>query len=462
MGAYPVSYRNGAKPYQQVARPGLSNAPSNGTLLEQAIAASELRHANPLLYESIRNADAREDFRRVGVALRRDYQDAIVRAAKAEKYIEGAKVQVLKVPWRRVPILATVDAAVNAAALVESLLPMQRPGSPDGYTSIYGPYEYGYPWSGDMASSYQSFNGPLTMQAITAYPLGYAFPDAPPFIGIWIHTVTPNLDRWAHVQTYAKDIGTEGTVQWRTITEVVPMGESAKAAALAYWALPKRQLDPALNGQPSNRTQPILKRQLQPTVQTAQGLVHAFQVSTTYHADGSITPSRGPTSPDRKPPYSPPNIGNGGNAIKERKMIATIGQASLIGRAVNAITESLDVLDAAWLAIPPDKRPGMVWRAGPRRRKAAGEVWYSWDETVLKDGERGHWVRKWNPNPTYKAQWIYDHYEDVSAKAFVHNLLVNQLEDAAIGKASSATTKNLQPWYNKGKNPVGVFTGPAL
>lgn len=131
--------------------------------------------------------------------------------------------------------------------------------------------------------------------------------------------------------------------------------------------------------------------------------------------------------------------GKAGARTRERKFIANLKAANLIVRAFNWATESSDAIEAVWEAIDKEHHPAY------RYSKKKGEyvrIYYPPPQEMLKDiWDRAKWI-DWN-----EALW---------------NLLVNQLQDAAIGKLGSAQQKAAKPLLEKMGRPVGFGTGPAL
>lgn len=97
------------------------------------------------------------------------------------------------------------------------------------------------------------------------------------------------------------------------------------------------------------------------------------------------------------------------------------------------ITEGLDVMDAAYKALP---------------KSVKGGVWY--------DRKEKRWKRK--DNVLERAQKVYEHLDLIDKDQFVMNLLDDYFQDWLIGKTSGALDKVLKPVYDKTGTPIG-FTG---
>lgn len=103
-------------------------------------------------------------------------------------------------------------------------------------------------------------------------------------------------------------------------------------------------------------------------------------------------------------------------------------------RAMHYVTETGDVVDAIYDAIPEDKQI-------PVNRKGAD----------------GTWVK---PSLSDKVRHIYENMDNVDWDMAWANVVVNNMVDSVIGKTSNQTMSNLK---NAGwKFGAGVGTGPAL
>lgn len=136
----------------------------------------------------------------------------------------------------------------------------------------------------------------------------------------------------------------------------------------------------------------------------------------------SSLPSPGATVPVSPPavsyapgqnPVAVPPAGNQppARAERERKFRGNAATRFLLSWAVNGITESLDVVNAAYKAIPFELRKEL-WKA-----------------------QRGKISTK------EKIQFVWENWDKIEGEDFVKELVKNQIEDFLIGKAGQATKR---------------------
>lgn len=129
-----------------------------------------------------------------------------------------------------------------------------------------------------------------------------------------------------------------------------------------------------------------------------------------------VYPPVGQIRPEHR--YEPP-----GPRVKERKMIMSM--TGILATAVNITTESLDVLDALYWAVPAE----------------------------FRHGERA---------PQKRAEVVYRHFLDIDILDALKNLIVNQVTDAAVGTVGRKQADfNRLVWEETGVN-VHIGRGPAL
>lgn len=134
-----------------------------------------------------------------------------------------------------------------------------------------------------------------------------------------------------------------------------------------------------------------------------------------------------------RPRQRPP--GRTRERVRERKQIANPAAGSLLGRALNFYTESLDFLNALHQALP------IKYRTPPREVR------------------KGVFVP---PRPHRKAMDLYEHYDKIDVDKAIKNILFMQAQDALIGKLNRGINRNLAPWYDRLGRPVGITVGPAI
>lgn len=148
--------------------------------------------------------------------------------------------------------------------------------------------------------------------------------------------------------------------------------------------------------------------------------------------DAVISPTRITTAPPGHKPRPP------GPGVKERKMIANL-PPGLLAKAINAATESRDAVNAIYDALPGKIRKDLWRKYAPKGQ--AGVI----PEVPIHR----------------KIEALYQHAGEIDVGKAIGNLLMNQAEDKAIGKAN----KLLQKGYRSkafGGRAVGFGTGPAF
>lgn len=114
-----------------------------------------------------------------------------------------------------------------------------------------------------------------------------------------------------------------------------------------------------------------------------------------------------------------------GRNEKERKFVGAINRRSALGKALNFVTEGLDILNALWDALPDGaqtKKKGVVTR------------------------------------PDQKLRDLYDNWEQVDWDRAFDNIIENQVEDYVLGKAGQKLAKA----NRLSGHSFGYGIGPAL
>lgn len=152
--------------------------------------------------------------------------------------------------------------------------------------------------------------------------------------------------------------------------------------------------------------------------------------------DWEIKPEPDPRFPTTRPPRPAPHARRPPRPRREKERKRRSAAAGLLWWAANMITESTDYIKAAYNALP--------WKV--RRFK----------------GKNGKWMDK-DITPQDRLNRIHDHIEDLDIYEFAKNVAINNLQDAALGKASQQIQKlnGLLSKYGYDR-PVGIETGPQL
>lgn len=122
-------------------------------------------------------------------------------------------------------------------------------------------------------------------------------------------------------------------------------------------------------------------------------------------------------APQTSPEFHP---GPPGPGVRERK-VRVSGTATVL-RGLNAVTESLDFIEALWWALPQQYRT-------PYAR------------------------------PHQKVIDLYNHIEHINVREAVTNAMVMQFQDMAFGRASQIA--NTHQFVDRGI-PIGNLVGPAI
>ena len=121
---------------------------------------------------------------------------------------------------------------------------------------------------------------------------------------------------------------------------------------------------------------------------------------------------------------------------KERKQRLTPHGASVVGRAVNWLSETGDFIEAIWWALPAKYRSPPEW-----------------------DPIQGRWH---SVGHAQKARDIYDHLEHVDMNKALNNLMMEQLGDMTAGKVGQGIAASNQKMGQFGGQWNGWALGPAL
>lgn len=133
--------------------------------------------------------------------------------------------------------------------------------------------------------------------------------------------------------------------------------------------------------------------------------------------------------------WAPPGPG-----VKERKFVMAIDQGSPLGRAINLITEGLDVLDCFHKALPKHLR------AKPKRLPAS--VGYA----ERRFGRRA-------PTPQAKAMAVYRHINHLDVGEALVCIVSENAEDTIFGRAGRHAGEAAR---RVGRSGPGFQVGPAL
>lgn len=161
-------------------------------------------------------------------------------------------------------------------------------------------------------------------------------------------------------------------------------------------------------------------------------------------------PSPAPEPSPAPTPFPPPGATGGpvvrwgprvrqrpGRREKEKKVRSLPGAAQIVYRAANWVTETADLVDSFWWALPAKYRSRPV-RVGD------------------------HWEK-----PPLQAQLrdLYRHWDKVDMDKALKGVVNNMLEDAAIGAFGEASKRGARASMDAGfrhNSPFGFGTGPAL
>lgn len=326
------------------------------------------------------------------------------------------------------------------------LRPAPTPGGAGGgWVKIAGDFFYDEPYlGGPTIASSQWFNAPLGGQAIfpqIPLQIGFSIPADWDTLGYWIPSIYGN-GRYAHNRSYLREYPTPGgsPLIWPEVFVPVPevpaqpdwrydpMGRPIDQPLGVPRPVPYRNI-PRLNPRPdwpesrSSGPSPAEERWpfrtgpgRHPTPRDLGFAEPRTIPSSVPGVSVRVRPNPRPLSP---PPAKPP-----GKDTKEKKTIMNVASGSFVGRVINAVTETKDVVDAIYDALPYSIRKKY------RNNIPAQE----------------------------KAKIIYANLGKVDMQKAIENLAWNQVEDFAYGKLGKAVGKA----NRRIGRPVGVQTGIAL
>lgn len=205
---------------------------------------------------------------------------------------------------------------------------------------------------------------------------------------------------------------------WHAFPQYLPVSPPPMANPFLQ-PLPFRQL-------PNREDSPYRQTSNGPKV-GVRGWSYPSEVLNDYavsHAFNGRKPLPAPRVHDREPPR---------RGTKERKVGVPAAMVPIL-KAVNALTEGLDFLDALYDALP-------------RQAKA------KWRDTNYE------WL---NPTPSAKLAAVYFHAEQIDLSQALENLVVEQLKDIAygrIGRMGAETSRILGRPYGTGLNSLTRLTG---
>lgn len=299
------------------------------------------------------------------------------------------------------------------------------------YTGAQHPNSGMYPFIGALSC-------PIPLQAVTPPPLSTYFTNAAT-VSMCIFT-NPGINRYTIVASWTRTVG-------QTSPFLIPHGTPVTA--------PMPNLNPNLNPLeiPIFQAMPLFK----PVP------FHRLKAAEEYKKDlyEWISPSRiAPRAvpfprlmplPNGKPyiNLNPETLPEGGQSVqtfpttrpataggfkfrppgkgtKEKKLKLQLG-GTAVGGIVNLVTESLDVLNAFWHALPHTSREG--WRS---------------------------------PTPQKKVEILYRHINEVNYSKAFENLLVNEVGDRLIGGVARQTQKGYKRNWEQYGLRGGYHLGPAL
>lgn len=186
-----------------------------------------------------------------------------------------------------------------------------------------------------------------------------------------------------------------------------------------------------------------------------------------------------PAKPDEGRPASPPP------GITDKKFLIRGALGVLLKGskdAINAVTESMDVAECMWKAIPQKHRTRVVGRKvggkGPtifppkgansakalyRRHGKAGAKAIMGTEG--KPGTNASWARynaaiPVHPTPQMVAREVSQHWDKMDAKKAQDCVVQNTITDFVVGKAAGQANKGFL--QTAGGRPIGLGFGPAL
>lgn len=155
---------------------------------------------------------------------------------------------------------------------------------------------------------------------------------------------------------------------------------------------------------------------------------------------------------------------------KEVKMRTSPGVFKMVSIAINAATESADLIEAIWDALPDE--PAGLWfdvqhsKLGWTRKPNEGFYKSGMYQIHVKNKETKKietiWVQRRKPPPQVMLQEIYHNLAAVDKAKALENIVLNQLEDFAYGKAGQALGDASKKTRPHGDLPFGFGLGPAM
>lgn len=356
----------------------------------------------------------------------------------------GRKVPVARIPIPRVP-------AVGAAFFLIAVLTANpiAPTRPKGrWIKTGGDFSYAPPYSGrathqsEFAFQPDFIGRPITGQAIPVEPLGSPIRVGANTLGYWIpsadNTGNPLTDRWGQESSWREDLSQpdyQGEPGTGTSTQLVPSFVNVPLVVGEPIAFPEPDPfgspDPRLRPPPRPRPTSTPDNPLDP----APGPQRAEPPAT-----DRLIPSRGSKPSDRPAqrtdiaPGAGVKTGPATHSSKppppgevERKVAIKSKAVRIVTNIVNGVTESLDVINSLWDALPKQYQ-------------------------TRKRGER--------TTPQQKTADLIKHYEQIDINAAIYNIGVNQIEDYVFGRAGQALGKASKK--NPFGRPLGYGAGEAL
>jgi len=344
--------------------------------------------------------------------------------------------------------MAVIDNITSENVATKASYRIDYPDGPPGWVHEHWDYEFPYNLSPNHQEDYTYHSGPYGLTGQVVGPAGnFHKPDPSMNTFTWMSDnaqINPSAVRGAVRDSFAriKD-APEGASDPVFIQEYALVSDAA--AGLDWWV----NIDPmayAPGQSPTPGPVPwwiaplrVTNPRLSPTEQSERGYSIASHIgantSPAPYTETTFQPGAQPSvRPNPRPDLrKPPTKGE-----KERKTIATPKAASYVAKVVSAVTESLDVVNAAYDALPEKLRKQLYARS--------------------QHGKDSN-----NPvSAKNKIKAVYTHWDDVDVKEFLTNLAKNEVEDRLIGGINQRIAKNNRPWYNQSRRPVGWSTGPAL
>jgi len=353
---------------------------------------------------------------------RRAVADATERLAAREALRFGGRLATRAIPWIGEALLA-YDVYQWVREIVTRTVTDGHPFDPDlaGWVKTQGPYEgFGWVFDGTGDNWFADPSG-----TFGAWPEGTAFPittdiGASP-AGAGDATVLRRVSLgvypwpghwWNPSGEWARDPESVDPTQRASTsvehvpqTSIVPRGQEVSAPAwrdLPFW-------EPNPNFSPHERTDKGPK----PEAEAEPDLPVGYTPSAEYQ------PGKPPVvRPDAPPtPREPPGPGE-----KERKVQVKVGGAA--AKIINFATESLDLINALYDALPYEFRPGYYKLHGK-----GGKVFYK---------------KRWNASQWQRMKALYEHWDKVNVPDALKNVLWNDLMDRAFGKWGQLSRKARQ------------------